>query len=233
MGFILTSNLLQTSSQADYKTIEIVPALLRSWNNPFVASLSVMPEELYVPVPVFAAGTWVRIRVRAANSLGAGAFCEVPDAIQLMGLPGPVQNLHLQHSNEKICASWFVPDQVGLGKQLTKDLARVPLSKRLVVTRQQVRGGIESYQGQLSQVSSFTPASKLEVATNARLCFPAPPGSSWYFRAVACNQAGCSPFESSPVASFSVPAEPMPPPPPPPPAGSMRIFSVSPSQAPR
>ena len=246
MGFVLTSHLLPTSSKADYKTIEIVPAALRSWSNAFVTSFSAFPDKLYVPVPVFAAGTWVQIRVRAENSFGAGVFCEAPNAVQLMGLPGPAQNLHLQYSNAKesrpLCVFWLVPENIGLGKLMTSRATpartnstttpattRIPSPRRLLVVHQRKRNGVESYRGQVSPVSSFAHASEFEVATNAQLCFPAPPGTSWYFRVIACNRAGCFPFDSAPVASFSVPAEL---PPPSPPAGSMRIFSVSPSQAP-
>ena len=249
-GLVLSSNLLLGSRPAEHKIVEIVQADMNSWKNSFSASIPAMPDELYLQVPVFSAGTWVRIRIRAENEHGAGRFCELPQAVRLMQQPGHVQDLHLWYASAQdplpLCISWREPADVGFGvEQQVQNvewlrpsvgprralLEAKPVPARIAAGETKTNERIQSYKGERAQSASFLSPQEFNELTRSTLCFAAPAGTSWYFRIVACNVAGCGTFDSAPTASFSVPSGPPLPPPPPPQPGALRIYSVSPSRA--
>ena len=250
VGLVIHSNLLDSSTfeAAALEAQVQVQTAQRSWRDAFSKQIAVAPE-VYLPIgSVFSPGRWVRVRIRGENQHGDGEFCEVKEAIRLIGLPGLIRDFQAQYSHpqdlEPLCVSWSMPEDTGYGVSREASsldwvrpkigrrglLQTKPVLKNRLTLRPKSTANIEYYKGEIAQNSNFLESRVFEESVDMRHCFPAPAGTTWHFRLVACNAAGCSSFDEAPTTSWTVPPEPVLTPPSSPPPGSLSIFSVSPSQ---
>jgi len=250
VGLVIHSNLLDSSTfeAAALEAQVQVQTAQRSWRDAFSKQIAVAPE-VYLPIgSVFSPGRWVRVRIRGENQHGDGEFCEVKEAIRLIGLPGLIRDFQAQYSHpqdlEPLCVSWNMPEDTGYGVSREASsldwvrpkigrrglLQTKPVLKNRLTLRPKSTANIEYYKGEIAQNSNFLESRVFEESVDMRHCFPAPAGTTWHFRLVACNAAGCSSFDEAPTTSWTVPPEPVLTPPSSPPPGSLSIFSVSPSQ---